>query len=90
MKLIEVVEKLATFGDELTMFIESCDVLTADTKVLIVDLDDESDSIDGFREFLDVWHAIETVKGKASLAGVENPTASEKVELLIQYAENNA
>jgi hypothetical protein len=73
------------------MFIELGTGLAADTKVLVVDLEEEeSDTIEGFGEFLDVWHAKEIIDRKASLAGIENPNTNQKVNLLIEYAENNA
>ena len=93
MTLEEIVNQLDSFDEEQTIFLDRSEALSATSNGVVVWMpDDESTppEAEGMKCFLDVWHAKEVIAGKAQLRGLSNPSAIERVELLIDYALTGA
>ena len=89
MTLLQLVEDVDSLDDELTVFWNPDESLASDSAVFVVDLDEE-DEPEGLKEFIDVWHIRDVIKGKSSLAGLDAPNAEAKTALLLDYAETGA
>ena len=93
MTLADLIGQLESYDDELTIFVDRKNGITPETIVVVAEIDEDDnipDEAKGLSEFMDVWHAIDVIKGKASLIGVTNPSNDVKVKLLIEYAVNGA
>lgn len=93
MTLAELVGQLDKYDDEYTIFVDRENGISPDSIVVVAAIDEDDnvpDEAQGLSEFMDVWHAIDVIKGKASLIGVANPSNETKVKLLIEYAVNGA
>ncbi|WP_442482406.1 hypothetical protein [Aeoliella sp. SH292] len=88
--LRDLVEKIDGFDGKLSVLRYFDQVLGAESKCFLTDLDEEGNPPAGLREFMDVWHIREVIHGKCKLAGLEKPDVSTKVQLLLDYVENDA
>lgn len=89
----EVIEKISSFDDEQTIFLDRQTELCADTPAVVAWIsEDEShpDEANGLSVFLDIWHAREVIEGKARLAKLSKPSTAQKLNLLIEYAKKDA
>ena len=89
MTLRQFVEDMDSLDDELTIFWTTDGDISGDSIVFLVDLNEE-DEPDELKEFIDVWHARDVIKGKISVAGLVDPDLFTKTNLLLNYAENGA
>jgi hypothetical protein len=89
MSLRQLVQDVDSLNDELTVFWEPEGALSSESPVYLVDLNEE-DEPDGLREFIDVWHVRDVIRGKSSVAGLVDPDVSTKTDLLLDYAEKGA
>ena len=89
MTLQQVVEEVDSLDDELTIFWKADGDLSSDSTVFAVNLDEEEEP-EGLREFMDVWHVRDVIKGKSAVAGISDPDVATKLALLLDYAENGA
>ena len=93
MTLKEIVEKLGSYDDEKTIYLDRSSELTANS-IGIVTWVPEDDSVpaeaSGMSVFLDVWHALDVIAGKARLNNINSPSLDQKVQLLIDYARDGA
>jgi len=89
MTLQQLVQDVDSLEDELTVFRNPEEDLSANSEIFVVDLEDE-DEPEGLKEFIDIWHIQDVIKGKAMVAGITDPDVSTKTNLLIDYAKNGA
>ena len=93
MTLREVVEQLSSYDEEQTIFLNRQVELSADTPAVVAWIpedDSHPDEAEGLTIFLDIWHAREVIEGKARLAKLQQPSVSQKIGLLIEYARKGA
>lgn len=93
MTLEEIVKQLKSFDDDQTIFLDPEGQLSGSTRGVVVwvpDDDSPPSEAAGLKCFLDIWHAKEVIEGKASHLGINQPSESEKLKLLIDYAQTGA
>lgn len=89
----DVIEQLSSFDDEQTIFLDRQAELCADTPAVVAWIpedDSHPDEANGLSVFLDIWHAREIIEGKARLAKLSQPSTTQKLDLLIEYAKKDA
>ena len=94
MNLQEAVDRLDSFDRDAHIFASPERPLTSETAVFVGHFDDDDEppeEAQGLREFLDVWHAKDMLKGKARLLNIEHPMSPEqKIELFLSVVANDA
>jgi hypothetical protein len=93
MTLREVVSNLSSYDREQTIFVDRSAALAAESTAIVAWIPEDNSKPEGteaMRCFLDVWHAIDVIEGKARLHSIESPTVDQKLRLLLDYAANGA